>query len=85
MVAERFGFGPIVDNGKRADLGAAHRADDDVQFYRYSTVSILDDYDKGVVKTIDGCAEMEQLTHVDNMTLPNKYDSSLQTCHVAAR
>ena len=25
MVAERFGFGPIVDNGKRAALGAAHR------------------------------------------------------------
>ena len=25
MVAERFGFGPIVDNGKQAALGAAHR------------------------------------------------------------
>ena len=25
MVAERFGFGPIMDNGKRAALGAAHR------------------------------------------------------------
>ena len=81
------------------DVDLYQGADDDdkalkkcFQFHRHSTVSILDDYNEGVVKTIDGCAEMEQVTNADNTTLPNKYDDELQDAsgdgsrrHVAAQ